>query len=60
MGEKKHEPLWTIEQLQEFLQLPRATTYMLVASGKIPHVPLGKHRRFDPDLVKLAIKRLSK
>lgn len=45
MGEKKVRELWTIDQLQTYLQLPKSTTYLLVAEGKIPVVKLGKHRR---------------
>lgn len=60
MGEKKRRELWTIDQLSAYLQLPRSTTYMLVAEGRIPSVRLGKHRRFIPDDVELAIKRLPK
>lgn len=60
MGEKKVRETWTIDQLMAYLQLPRSTTYMLVASGKIPSVPLGKHRRFIPEEVELALKRLAK
>jgi excisionase family DNA binding protein len=60
MGEKKLRELWTIEQLQNYLQLPRATTYQLVAEGKIPVVKLGKHRRFIPDEVETALRKMPK
>lgn len=60
MGEKKMKDLWTIEDLKSYLKLPKSTVYMLVAEGKIPVVKLGKHRRFIPDEVELALKRLPK
>lgn len=60
MGEKKQQELWTIEELQAYLKLPLSTTYQLVAQGKIPVVKLGKHRRFIPSDVELALKRLPK
>lgn len=57
---EKKKQLWTIEQLQDYLQLPRSTTYLLVAEGKIPSIRLGKHRRFLPDEVEAAIRKLPK
>ena len=60
MGEKKLRDLWTMEDLQKYLKLPRSTTYMLVAEGKIPVVKLGKHRRFIPDEVETALRRMPK
>ncbi len=60
MGEKKLRELWTIDELQAYLKLPRSTTYLLVAEGKIPSVRLGKHRRFIPDEVETALRKLPK
>lgn len=60
MGEKKQRELWTIVELQNYLKLPRATTYLLVAQGKIPCVRLGKHRRFIPDEVETALRKMPK
>lgn len=60
MGEKKQRELWTIADLINYLKLPRSTTYMLVAEGKIPSIRLGKHRRFMPDEVETALRKLPK
>lgn len=60
MAEKKIRELWTIKELQEYLKLPRTTTYLLVAEGKIPSIRLGKHRRFIPEEVEQAIRKLPK
>lgn len=60
MGEKKLRDLWTIEDLQAYLKLPRSTVYMLVAEKKIPVVKLGKHRRFIPEEVENALRKLHK
>ncbi len=60
MAEKKLRELWTIDELQAYLKLPRSTTYLLVAEGKIPSVRLGKHRRFMPDEVETALRKLPK
>lgn len=61
MGEKKiRDSLWTIDDLASYLKLPRSTTYLLVAQKKLPSIPLGKHRRFNPDDVIAALRRLEK
>ena len=60
MGEKKIRELWDIDDLQKYLKLPRSTVYELVALGKIPVVKLGKHRRFIPDEVETALRKLPK
>lgn len=60
MGEKKVKELWNIDDLSDFLGMPRSTTYVLVSSGKIPSLKIGKHRRFIPDEVKAALKKFQK
>jgi excisionase family DNA binding protein len=60
LEKKQLGDLWTIEDLQKYLKLPRSTTYLLVADGTIPHVKLGKHRRFIPDEVETALRKLPK
>lgn len=57
-GVPKPSELWTLKQLSEYLQLPDSTTYMLVAQGKIPVVKLGKHRRFIPEEVEKALRKM--
>lgn len=59
MGEKKIKELWTIHDLIAYLKLPKSTVYLYVAEGKIPCVKIGKHRRFIPDDVEKALRRLS-
>ena len=58
MGEKKHKELCTIDQVIAYLKVPRTTVYMYVALDKIPSIKIGRHRRFIPDEVEKAIKRL--
>lgn len=60
MGEKKERELWTIDDLSKYLKLPMSTTYMLAADGTIPSIKLGKHRRFIPEDVERAIRKLPK
>jgi excisionase family DNA binding protein len=58
MGEKKHRELWTFEELVKYLKIPKSTVYMYVATDQIPYVQIGRHRRFIPDEVERALKRL--
>lgn len=60
MGEKKHRDLWTLDDLASFLKLPRSSAHLLVATGKIPKVKLGKHLRFIPDEVESALRKMPK
>jgi len=41
------EPLMTVEDLAAFLRLRRSTLYELVRAGRVPHVRLGRHIRFE-------------
>lgn len=36
----------TIDELAEYLKLPKSTAYKLVQEGKIPGQKVGKHWRF--------------
>ena len=58
MTEKKHRELWTIDQVIAYLKVPRSTVYEYVAMEKIPSVKIGRHRRFIPDEVEKAIRKL--
>lgn len=60
MEAKKHRELWTIDDLIAYLKLPKATVYEHVARGTIPVVKIGKHRRFIPDEVERALRKLPK
>lgn len=60
MGEKKIKELWTMEDLIAYLKMPRSTVYELVAKKTIPVCKLGKHQRFVPDDVEMAIRKLAK
>jgi excisionase family DNA binding protein len=56
--EKKQRELWTMLDLQTYLKVPRSTVYHYVATGRIPYVQIGRHRRFVPDDVERAIRKL--
>lgn len=59
MGEKKHRELWTLDELLGYLKMPRSTVQLYIAQQKIPSIKIGRHRRFIPDEVERALKRLS-
>lgn len=40
--------LLTIQELSEWLKIPRGTLYNWVSEGRIPRVKLGGKLRFDP------------
>lgn len=58
MGEKKQRELWTFQDLLSYLKIPRSTLYQLIATKKIPFIQIGRHKRFVPDEVERAIKRM--
>lgn len=58
MGEKKQRELWRFDDLLAYLKIPRSTVYQLIATGKIPYVQVGRHKRFVPDDVERAIRKM--
>ena len=56
---KKEKELWTFDELLSYLKIPKTTAYYYMATGKIPYVQLGRHRRFLPDEVERALRKLS-
>jgi excisionase family DNA binding protein len=58
MGEKKHRELWTFDELQKYLRIPKSTIYQHIAAGNIPCIQVGRHKRFSPDDVERALKKL--
>ena len=58
MGEKKQRELWNFDELKAYLKVPRSTIYYYIAIGKIPFVQIGRHKRFVPDDVERAVKKL--
>ncbi len=41
------EPLLTIKEVRDLLNVPRSWLYERTRKGEIPHVKLGKYVRFD-------------
>lgn len=58
MGEKKQRELWTFDELMAYLKLPRSTVYHYIAMKQIPFIQLGRHKRFVPDDVERALRRI--
>ena len=43
---KQMDDVLTIEDLSEYLKIPKSTLYKLVREGKIPSQKIGRHWRF--------------
>lgn len=46
------EPLWDARQLALRLGVHRNRLYLLVRTGRIPHLRIGRAVRFDPDAIR--------
>jgi excisionase family DNA binding protein len=44
-------PLLNIEEVAEWLRIPKSTLYKLCNDGEIPAAKIGKHWRFNQSLV---------
>ena len=47
MNQSSNEAVMTLEELAEYLKLPKSTLYKLVQEGRIPGQKLGKQWRFS-------------
>ena len=43
--------VFTIDELSEYLKIPKSTLYKLVRSGSMPGAKVGKHWRFHKDAI---------
>jgi excisionase family DNA binding protein len=41
----------TIDELSEYLKIPKSTLYKLLQEGKIPGQKVGRHWRFHRDVI---------
>ena len=48
---KKQPDVLTLNEVAEYLRIPRSTTYKLAQEGKIPGVKVGRHWRFHREVV---------
>jgi excisionase family DNA binding protein len=51
------ERIFDIDQLSEYLRVPKSTLYRLAAEGKIPSHKVGRHWRFRREAVDLWLDR---
>jgi len=47
----KKQEILTIEELSEYLRIPRSTLYKLCQEGRIPSQKVGRHWRFRKDTI---------
>ena len=43
--------IWTVEEICEYLKIPRFTLYKLIRDQKIPAFRVGRHWRFQKDKI---------
>ena len=46
MSETKPGAILTVDEISDYLKIPRSTIYKLVREGKIPAQKIGRHWRF--------------
>lgn len=54
--EQNIEQLWTVKDLMKALNLKRSWVYAAVERKEIPHLRLGTHVRFEPEVVRAWLK----
>ena len=47
----EHDEILDIDQLSQYLRVPKSTLYRLAAEGKIPSHKVGRHWRFRREAV---------
>jgi excisionase family DNA binding protein len=51
MSENKPGAILTVDEISEYLKIPRSTIYKLVREGKIPAQKIGRHWRFRKEAI---------
>ncbi|MFC1930692.1 helix-turn-helix domain-containing protein [Chloroflexota bacterium] len=51
MSENKNGLIFTVEDLSNYLRIPKSTIYKLVREGKIPAQKIGRHWRFRKEAI---------
>jgi len=54
---KSDSDVFTINELSEYLKIPKSSLYKLAQEGKIPCQKVGKHWRFHKEAVDLWLKK---
>jgi excisionase family DNA binding protein len=47
----RKDSVLTIDELSEYLKIPKSTLYKLLQEGKIPGQKVGRHWRFHRDVI---------
>lgn len=48
---KGRDVVLTIDELSDYLKIPKSTLYKLLQQGKVPGQKVGRHWRFHRDLI---------
>jgi len=51
MSEKKLGAILTVDEISDYLKIPRSTIYKLVREGRIPAQKIGRHWRFRKEAI---------
>jgi len=51
MPQNKHGVIFKVEDLSDYLRIPKSTIYKLVREGKIPAQKIGRHWRFRKEAI---------
>ena len=51
MSENKPGAILTVDEISDYLKIPRSTIYKLVREGKIPAQKIGRHWRFRKETI---------
>jgi len=56
----EHRGLFTLNELCDYLRIPKSSIYKLVQAGKIPSIKIGRHLRFSVAAIDLWIEETQK
>ncbi|CAK0739493.1 DNA-binding protein [Azospirillaceae bacterium] len=59
ISQEKLERLLLIEDVHELTSIPISTLKLYTATGKIPSIKIGRHRRYDPAEIRKWLKRMA-
>ncbi len=54
----EHRGLFTLDELSDYLRIPKSSLYKLVQAGKIPSIKIGRHLRFSATAIDLWIEEI--
>jgi len=56
----EHRGLFTLDELCDYLRIPKSSLYKLVQAGRIPSIKIGRHLRFSVAAIDLWIEETQK